>query len=109
MNTTALHNDFHITRQIAHDDVERIADRGFKTIINNRPDYEQADQPLSATLEKAALKHGLKYHHIPIVPGKATPADIDAFRKALEESRGPVLGFCKTGKRAQSMYSACQS
>ncbi|NNC36453.1 MAG: TIGR01244 family phosphatase [Acidimicrobiales bacterium] len=108
MNTTALHDDFHITQQIDHTDLESIANRGFKTIINNRPDNEQAGQPLSANLEKEALRTGLKYHHIPIIPGRATPADVEAFRKALEESQGPVLAFCKSGMRAKSMYTACR-
>lgn len=108
MNTTALHDDFHITQQIAHTDIATVASRGFKTIINNRPDNEQAGQPLSKALETEALKTGLKYHHIPIVPGRATPADLNKFRQALEASQGPVLAFCKSGMRAKSMYTACR-
>lgn len=108
MNTIAIDNDFHIAPQIGHGDIKMIAEKGFTTIINNRPDNEQAGQPLSKALEIEAKKLGLMYHHIPILPGKATIEDVHNFKRALAESSGPVLGFCKTGMRAKSMHAACQ-
>jgi len=107
MNITTLDKDFSITQQLRHEDVHTLAGKGYKTIINNRPDFEQPGQPLSDDLHAESLKAGLKYHHIPIVPGRATQLDLENFRKALSESDGPVLAFCKSGMRAKAMYTAC--
>lgn len=108
MNITPIDTDFSITQQIQHTDLEALAGLGFKTVINNRPDHEQAGQPQSKDLEKAAKKVGIDYHHIPIIPGKATAEDVSKFSKAIAASEGNVLAFCKSGMRAKSLYSACQ-
>jgi sulfide:quinone oxidoreductase len=108
MNISPISEEFSITQQIDYTDVEAIAGLGFTTIINNRPDNEQSGQPLSKALEKAAKKAKISYHHIPVVPGKATNDDVARFKAVLEECDGPVLAFCKSGMRAKSLHSACQ-
>ena len=52
-----------------------VAQAGFKSVINNRPDHEGgADQPTSAAIEAAALAAGLSYRHLPVAPVSATMA-----------------------------------
>lgn len=54
---TKQSDDFSTAPQISVDDVPEIAKLGFKTIINNRPDYEGGEsQPTSAQLYKCAIK-----------------------------------------------------
>jgi sulfide:quinone oxidoreductase len=108
MNISPITEEFSFTQQIEDTEIEAIAGLGFKTIINNRPDNEQSGQPLSNTLEAAAKKANIDYHHIPVIPGRATKDDVDRFKKVLSESDGPVLAFCKSGMRAKSLHSACQ-
>jgi sulfide:quinone oxidoreductase len=108
MKITPLNSTFSVAPQIENTDLEALAELGFKTIINNRPDNEQTGQPLSKSLEKAAQKAGIEYFHIPVIPGKATASDIAKFGSVLESCNGPVLGFCKSGMRAKSMYETCQ-
>ena len=48
--------------QITPEQVAQVAEKGFKSIINNRPDMEGgAEQPTSAQIEDAARNAGLDY------------------------------------------------
>jgi len=99
-----LNKDFSYTSQIAVDDIAEIVSLGFKTIINNRPDHEGgAEQPKSEALEAVALSHGVTYVHIPVIPNKIQPHQLETFREAYAKAPKPILGFCKTGNRASTM------
>lgn len=107
---TKLSNDFSTAPQITVDDVAEIAQLGFKTIINNRPDNEGgAEQPTSSQLKVAAEKLGLTYVYIPVIPNNILPEQVDAFHVAYDLAAKPVLGFCRTGNRASSIYKLAQT
>lgn len=96
---------FSITGQISPGDLADIAQRGFKTIVNFRPDGEGGDsQPASATLAEKAAALGLAYAHIPVIPNQIQPDQVDKLNAVLEQQAHPVLGFCRTGNRAQNVY-----
>ncbi|MGB4811634.1 MAG: TIGR01244 family sulfur transferase [Methylophilaceae bacterium] len=97
--------DFSTAPQITMDDVAEIARIGFKTIINNRPDFEGGnDQPTSAQLQAAAEALGLTYVFIPVIPNNIQPAQVADYAVAYSAAAKPVLGFCRTGVRAGSIY-----
>jgi uncharacterized protein (TIGR01244 family) len=107
---TKISEDFSTAPQISEDDMAEIANLGFKTIINNRPDNEGgAEQPTSAQLAVAAEKLGLKYVHIPIIPNNIQPNQIDAFSATFNAAAKPALGFCRTGNRAGSIFKLAQA
>ncbi len=107
---TKVSNDFSTSPQISVDDIAEIAQLGFKTIINNRPDAEGgAEQPASTLLEEKAKQHGLAYAYIPVVPNNILPNQIEAFAAAFSASAKPVLGFCRTGNRAGNLYQLAQT
>ena len=46
---------------------------GFKSVVNNRPDFEfESDQPTNADIEAAARAAGLEYRHLPVDGGWLT-------------------------------------
>lgn len=94
-----------VSPQISVDDVREAAAKGFKTIINNRPDGEAPDQPASAQIEAAAKAAGLNYVHIPVRGMPPSPDLAEQTCEAVESSEGPVLAFCRTGTRSISCYS----
>lgn len=97
--------DFYCTTQISVADIEHLAAQGFKTIVNNRPDGEGgAEQPTSEQLQAEAEKYGIAYVYIPVVPGGITAEHAALLKRHLESAPQPVLGFCKSGKRASSLY-----
>lgn len=77
-------------------------------IVNNRPDGEEPGQPLGAEIEDAASAAGMEYRSIPIIRGIG-PADAEAMREAIKESRGQVLAFCRSGTRSALAWALAQS
>lgn len=89
--------------QVQVNEIAELAAQGCRMLINNRPDCEAPDQPLSDDLQAEAHRHGMGYAHIPVVPGQASDADARAFGEAVRESDGPVVAFCRTGGRAAAL------
>ena len=102
--------EFSTAPQVQVEDLAEIAQLGFKTIINNRPDLEGGtEQPTSDQIKKAAEKLGLNYIYIPVVPNNIQPNQIADFSSAFAWGAKPVLGFCRTGNRASSLYKSAQA
>jgi len=104
-----LNPEISVTSQVAPADLAGVKAAGFGTIINNRPDGEEPGQPSSDELQAAAEKGGLAYRHIPVVPGKFSDAQVDAFRDAVADCAKPALAFCKSGLRATSLWALSQA
>lgn len=94
-----------VTDQIFVDDLKALAAQGVKTIICHRPDGEGADQPNFEEIQKAAKKLKIKAHYLPVVAGKISDDDVAAFTKIFAEADQPVLGYCRTGMRAASLWA----
>ncbi len=87
-----------------------LAQAGFKSVINNRPDHEGGtDQPTSAAIEAAAMAAGLRYAHLPVAPGYQSPEEIARFRELLDAMPKPLLVFCRTGTRSGKLFQAATS
>ncbi|SCW87702.1 TIGR01244 family protein [Rhizobium mongolense subsp. loessense] len=86
-------------------DFQSLRDQGFTTLINARPDKEEAGQPGTAAEERAAAHSNMSYSYIPITMATVTEADIGAFQKALNDSVGPVVAHSKSGTRALLLYA----
>jgi len=91
--------------QIAVGDLTEVARLGFQTVISNRPDDEDAGQPSALDIAEAAKSAGLKFTHIPVVGGAIGDDEVAAFRKAVEDLPGPILGFCRTGTRTATLWA----
>ncbi|KWQ05948.1 oxidoreductase [Acinetobacter harbinensis] len=91
--------------QIIPEQVAQVAEKGFKSIINNRPDMEGgAEQPTSAQIEDAARAAGIDYVFQPVVAGQITEIDVRTFANHFNELPKPVLMFCRTGNRSNNLY-----
>ena len=83
------------------------AQAGFKSVINNRPDYEGGpDQPTNASIEAAAIAAGLEYAFLPVHPLIQAPQDVARFSTLLAQLPKPVLAFCRSGTRSGKLYRA---
>jgi uncharacterized protein (TIGR01244 family) len=99
---------FSVSPQITLADVVSAAEQGFVLLINNRPDGEDPSQPSSAQMQAAAEAAGLGYVHIPVVGGP-TPDQVEQVRQAIDQTDGPVLGFCRSGTRSIVTWSIGQA
>jgi sulfide:quinone oxidoreductase len=104
-----LSDRFYVSGQIAADHVAVLAEHGFKTIVNNRPDGEQWGQPTSDEIAAAAAEHGIDYVFLPVRSNGVVPADVEAFIAAREKMQeGPVLLFCRTGARCTMLWQLAE-
>lgn len=104
MSITAISEKLSISTQPSIADIQSLRDKGFKTLINNRPDDEDPAQPCTQAESQEAKHCGLSYAFIPVTAGTITEADVRAFQRAVDESEGAVFGHCKTGTRSLSLY-----
>ncbi len=107
LTAQALTADFSVAPQLDPAAMAWAAHAGFKSIINNRPDFEGGpDQPTSAEIETAAHAAGLRYAHLPVSPMMQTPQEIAQFAQLLADLPKPILAFCRSGTRSGSLYRA---
>jgi len=104
LKITQLSSQFSVAGQITADDLGEIAEKGFRSIVNNRPDHEVRWQPRSDDLATAAAELGLVFVHIPIIPGLITENDVADFNSACSDLEGPVLMFCRSGARCTKLW-----
>lgn len=91
--------------QIGPEHISQVVEKGFKSIINNRPDLEGgADQPTTAQMAAAAAEAGLDYVYLPVIPGQITEADVRAFADQYNALTKPILMFCRTGNRSNNLF-----
>ena len=80
---------------------------GFRSVVNNRPDFEHGpDQPTNASIEAAALAAGLQYRFLPVNGMYQSPEQIAAFAQLLHELPRPLLVFCRSGARSTRLFQA---
>ena len=96
-----------VAGQLAPDDMALAAARGFRSVVNNRPDYEAGpNQPTDAQMRTAARTAGLEYRFLPVDGGYQSPDEIAAFAQLLRELPAPVLAFCRSGARSTKLFIA---
>lgn len=102
-------NDFSVSSQISVDDIARAAAAGYRTIVNNRPEGEAADQTPGAEIAAAAAAHGLAYRALPYAGGPPPPGVVSATAALLNEADGPVLAYCRSGTRSIMAWAMAQA
>lgn len=105
MNIHKIDDQFSQSPQIQPDDVRLIAEAGYKGIICARPDDEDPGQTPFSEIAEAAERSGIKAFHIP-VSGPLTEGQLIKFEQAMAATDGPILGYCRSGGRAGSLYAA---
>lgn len=99
--------DVCVAPQLTPEAMAEAAAAGFKSVINNRPDFEHGpDQPTNAAIEAAARAAGLEYRFLPVDGGYQSPEQIAAFARLLEELPRPILAFCRSGARSTKLFLA---
>ena len=109
--TQSPENQFSVCGQLQLEDIATVAQRGFRSIINNRPDGEAAptEQPNSSALASAAAAANLTYVHLPVVSGQLTEAQIKEMAHLLKTLPSPILAFCRSGTRSKALFDLAQA
>jgi len=102
-----LSPDLSVAPQLGPEAMAALAEAGFKSVINNRPDFEGGpNQPTNASIEAAAKAAGLSYAFLPVAPGYQSPEEVARFAELLATLPRPILAFCRSGTRSGKLYRA---
>jgi uncharacterized protein (TIGR01244 family) len=102
--------DVCVAPQLTPEAMTEAARAGFRSIVNNRPDFEEGPhQPTSASIEAAATAAGLQYRHLPVDSSYQSPEEIAAFARLLDELPRPLLLFCRSGARSARLFAAAST
>ena len=101
--------DVCVAPQLGPEAMAEAARAGFRSVVNNRPDFEHGpDQPTNAAIEAAAREAGLEYRFLPVSGAGQTREQIAAFAQLLDELPRPMLAFCRSGARSTNLFIQAQ-
>ncbi|MEO6699798.1 MAG: sulfur transferase domain-containing protein [Paraperlucidibaca sp.] len=107
---TQLDEGMAVSGQLAAHELSELYAAGFRAIVCNRPDSEGGDtQPSQDDMAQAAQLIGLKFAYLPLTPGQIGPDEARAFAQLVTAMPGPMLAYCRTGNRSQTVYQLAQS
>ena len=104
-----LTDDVSISGQIALADVKAFHERGFRTIVNMRPDGEAPDQPNYGQMQTAAHDAGLAYGYVPIKPGPISRTSVEALGSTLSRMPKPMLLYSQAGDRPARTWALAEA
>jgi uncharacterized protein (TIGR01244 family) len=105
-----LADDFLTAAQLAPGDMAELAQRGIRSVVNNRPDYEAGpQQPTDAAMSTAAQAAGLSYAFLPVVSNAITEQDVTRFSELIDTLPRPIVAYCRSGTRSGKLYAAAQA
>ena len=100
MKLRRLDPDVYVADQLTVADLAILAERGVRSILNNRPEGESEDQPSGAVIEKAARSIGIAYAAAPVAGRDVSRAELRELGRALAALPKPVCAYCRTGVRS---------
>ena len=109
MELRQIAEDLAVAGQITADQVAAIKDAGFKSLVCNRPDNEEYNQPRAGDIEAAAKAAGLEYRMVPVSSGNITQSNVEDMAKALEDLPRPLLAYCRSGARSFNLIQIVHS
>ena len=101
--------DVCVAGQLGPESMAAVAAHGFRSVINNRPDFEAGpEQPTNSAMAAAAAAAGLKYAYLPVAPAYQSPQEIARMAELVATLPKPILAFCRSGARSGKLYQASQ-
>lgn len=105
----AVAADVCVAPQLTPEAMAEAARVGFRSVVNNRPDFEHGpDQPTNASIEAAARLAGLEYRFLPVQGTYQSPEQAAELARLLAELPHPVLLFCRSGARSARLFMLAQ-
>lgn len=95
-----------IYKQIYPVQCAKLAELGYRSVINIRPDDEHITQPTSLDLATATEQANLAYHHLPFDDERLSMVTVEQFAAYYHAFPKPILMFCGTGARAKLLYQS---
>ncbi len=104
-----IDSDYAVAGQLAPEHMKQLADAGFRCVINNRPDGEEAGQPGAAQMQAAAEAAGLQYLYLPVGAAHPVEAAAAVLKQELAKLPRPILAYCRSGARSTNLYGLAKA
>lgn len=104
-NISKLDEKYSVAPQLTEGDFSTIAEAGYKTVVNFRPDGEKPGYLNAIEAQQLAESNGLNYYHIPVPVNGFTNEHVAKLKDILANANAPVLAHCGTGKRASVVWA----
>tara|TARA_X000000368_G_C22585420_1_gene516944 strand:- start:39 stop:458 length:420 start_codon:yes stop_codon:yes gene_type:complete len=99
--------NYFVSPQILASDVGLLKEQGFETIVCNRPDNEEPNQPDFESINKECSRLGLKFYNYPLSPGDLNIERVLETKGLLEEGN-KILAYCRTGTRCITLWACAE-
>ncbi len=103
-----LASNIWVTEQIKLESIPRLAD-AYTHVIDMRPDGEAADEPSSDAVGAAVRANHMDFSYVPVPHGDIPESAVAALANQLATTKGPVLLYCRSGKRAARTWSLVEA
>lgn len=109
MEFNTVNEGLTVSGQIQPEDFATLADKGFRAIIDNRPDEEIGADLQADAMKVAAEAAGLSFAYLPIYPGQFTPELAEQTAALMASAEGPVYAYCRSGTRSVTAWALSQA
>ncbi|WP_289000069.1 sulfur transferase domain-containing protein [uncultured Psychrobacter sp.] len=99
-------DDITIYKQIHPSQCIKLAELGYRSVLNIRPDAEVGSQPNSDEFADATEQANLSYQHLPFDDERLSMLTVEQFAALYHALPKPILMFCGTGARAKLLYQS---
>lgn len=107
-NKRQLEDDLITCGQLTVEHIKVLAKAGVKTLIFNRPDAEEKDQPATSQLQQQVKALGMQWVHQPVLSGQVTQEEGLEFGRIYTAAIKPVVAFCRSGARCGCLWALSQ-
>ena len=97
--------DFAVAPQLSPEQIRRLGESGFRSVVNNRLEQE-AGQPPEDAIRAAAADANIRYERLPVHPAHITIDDVARFAALIERLPRPIVAFCRSGSRSSILFRA---
>ncbi len=109
MDRRDITDRYSVAPQIEISDIAALAEDGFTTIIDNRPDAEIPPELQSDEMAKVAEAAGIRFVYNPVVNGGLTEDMVTAQGAEIGAEDGRILAYCRSGTRSTIVWALSQA
>lgn len=110
MSIEKIADYLYVSRQLTERTAKLAAQYEIKTVICNRPDGEEANQPDFETVKAWLNEAGIeKVVYMPTTMDAINDAQLKEFQDMVAQSPAPILAYCRTGTRAAMLWALNQA
>ncbi len=104
-----LTDNLSVAPQLTAADRQEIEAGKFASILCNRPDQEEENQPSYEEIKALADAAGLVIAFQPVNGSMISDGDVEEFEQHLESLPQPVLAYCRSGTRCSVLWALSQA